>query len=178
MEEIWKGIEGYEDYYEVSNLGRVKALDRVIETKKTPKGQHRTERILGQQVGKYGYVRVTLCRDGICKAYLLHRIVAKAFIPNPEGKPEVNHINGAKDNNQVDNLEWVTPSENSAHAHNVLHIPYPKPYGQKLNKEQVKAIRADTRSQAKIAKDYGVSPTTISHIKLGKYYKKWLEETE
>ena len=102
-----------------------------------------------------------------------------AFIPNPEGKAEVNHKDGNKKNNVVENLEWVTHSENNRHMYSVLHV---RPsYGmlgkashnRKLTKEQVDSIRADNRYQRVIAKEYGVGQTTISAIKRRKVYRYW-----
>ena len=100
MEEVWKDIEGYESKYQASNLGRVKSLERYY---KTGRGgiQLLPERILKQSVKKTGYVCVTLCKNGIHTTYLLHRIIAKLFVPNPNNYPEINH----KDENQQNNCE-------------------------------------------------------------------------
>ena len=102
-DEIWLDIEGYEGRYLVSNFGRVKSLI--------------TNKILNQYKDRYGYLRVILSLNGKQKIYLVHRLVAKAFIPNPENKLEVNHKDGNKENNHVDNLEWVTSKENVKHAY-------------------------------------------------------------
>ncbi|PEO38310.1 NUMOD4 domain-containing protein [Bacillus wiedmannii] len=113
--EVWKDIEGYEDLYQVSNLGRVKSLDRdyidSLGRKRTSKG--RTLR----PVRLNGYQGVSLCREGSDKKERIHRLVAKAFLPIPLFKDTVNHINGIKNDNRVENLEWVTQSENAQHAH-------------------------------------------------------------
>ena len=74
-------------------------------------------RVVKQQMGGVGYFRVELWRDGVGKKYLVHRLLAAAFIPNPENKPQVNHIDGVKANNALSNLEWVTQSENQLHAY-------------------------------------------------------------
>jgi hypothetical protein len=99
--EIWKDIEGYEGLYQVSNLGRIKSLN----FKRSGK-----EGILKSNP-EGGYCAVTLShkRRGV---FYIHRLVATAFIPNPENKPEVNHINHNKRDNRASNLEWVTQSEN------------------------------------------------------------------
>lgn len=112
--EIWKSIENYEGFYEVSNHGRVRSL-----TRKTRFG--RGYRIyegkeLSLQTDKDGYKRVALHREGKVKRFFVHRLVALAFIDNPCDKPVVNHKDGNKQNNHADNLEWATNSENDIHA--------------------------------------------------------------
>lgn len=101
--EIWKDIEGFSNY-QISNQGRVKNKN--------------TDLILHQQKRKKGYVKVELWKDGKGYTRDVHRLVGKAFIPNPENKPDINHIDTKKDNNWVTNLEWVTKKENIQHAIN------------------------------------------------------------
>lgn len=107
MEEIWKDIEGFEGYYQVSNLGRVKSLKRVND-----EGRHLPEMILKLGIHN-GYRNVVLCRNSITKTFSVHRLVGKAFVPNPENKPCINHKDENRKNNHVDNLEWVTQKENA-----------------------------------------------------------------
>ena len=102
MIEIWKPIEGYDNYM-VSNLGRVKSLNY----RRTGK-----EQLLKNKIDKDGYFYVCLCKDGKTKAYKTHRLVASAFIPNTENKPCVDHINTDITDNRVDNLRWCTQKEN------------------------------------------------------------------
>ncbi len=97
--EIWKDIDGYNGYYQVSNQGRVKNAERGT--------------ILKQQISRFGYKRVKLFKGNKGKDYAVHRLVAQAFIDNPEGKPCVNHINFDKTCNAVENLEWCTYEENN-----------------------------------------------------------------
>ena len=122
--EIWKPVVGYEGFYEVSNLGRVRSLDRKFKTR-----QGRIISVKGQPIKadpskRSGYVQVHLSNNGDRRTYQLHRVVAKSFVENPENKPEINHKDGIKTNNRADNLEWVTPSENQIHSRDVLHRKY------------------------------------------------------
>jgi hypothetical protein len=111
MEEIWKDIEGYEGLYQISSLGRVKSL----------KDRWGKERIRKLKTGTNGYHFINLSKTGKVEVFMVHRLVAKAFIPNPDNKPEVNHKDGSKQNNCVTNLEWATRSENEKYSYNVLH---------------------------------------------------------
>ena len=102
MKEVWKDIEGYEGLYQISNLGRVKRVT--------------TGRILKGGKDRGGYLIVSLYKNNIESKKLIHRLVAQAFIPNTENKPQVNHIDEDKTNNMVSNLNWMTAKENSNHG--------------------------------------------------------------
>jgi len=116
--EVWKDIQGYEGYYQVSNLGRVRGLQRTV------KHWRGTDKILKAKsstifISSYGYHNVNLFKNGIKKSYLVSRLVAIAFISNNRDVKEVNevnHINGVKTDNTVKNLEWVSRQENMTHA--------------------------------------------------------------
>lgn len=108
--ETWKDIEGYEGYYQVSSQGRVKSLDRFD-------GVHfRQGTIIKPRLKANGYLQVGLRKHSERKWVGVHRLVAIAFVENPYGKSQVNHIDGNKQNNTIENLEWVTGKENQNHA--------------------------------------------------------------
>lgn len=112
--EIWANVIGYEGSYKVSNKGVVKSLGRVV-LDKNGKSKNIKEKLLGQSKSIRGYYSVNLTIKGERRAYTVHRLMAKAFIPNPENKPQVNHKDGNKFNNNIQNLEWVTGRENIEH---------------------------------------------------------------
>lgn len=125
--EVWESIAGYEGWYEVSNLGRVRSCDRTIEQWSmyghTIQRRLKGKLIHGNDNGN-GYLVVNLRKNQKRESCYIHRLVAEAFIENPCGKPEINHIDANKKNNCVTNLEWCTRSENIACA--VPHMRHPK----------------------------------------------------
>jgi hypothetical protein len=106
INEVWKSVPGYETLYVVSSLGRVKSLSK--------KGAYR-ELVMRPKL-EGGYFRLMLCKQSKRRSFRIHRLVAMAFLPNPGNLPQVNHIDGVKTNNNVNNLEWCTASYNISHA--------------------------------------------------------------
>ena len=110
--EIWKDIEGYEGLYQVSNMGRVKSLERRVNSGLINSGYSTVKtKILKSNLNTYGYPFVGLCKNGVTKRVSVHILTAKAFIPNPENKPTVDHINAIRTDGRVENLRWFTYKE-------------------------------------------------------------------
>lgn len=114
MKEIWKDIEGYEGLYQISNLGRIKSLKRMMKNRKCE------EIIKSPSKSEKGYLRIALCKNGKIKYVSVHRLVANAFIPNLQNKPCVNHKDCDTSNNNVNNLEWCTYKENNSYLNHHL----------------------------------------------------------
>lgn len=131
MEEIWKDIDGYEGFYQVSNLGKVRSLDRqmsVYGIHNPPLSTIRKGKILSPRISQDGYEKVSLTKDKKSKNYFVHRLVASAFIENTNNLSEVNHIDGNKRNNKFLNLEWCDHLQNMQHCFsNSLKKHFAKP---------------------------------------------------
>ncbi len=186
MKELWKDIFGYEGYYQISTHGRVRSLPRKIQ--RLHKGkmllQPLRERImqsLPKNSGKYRYPTVCLRKNGKSKWMYVHRLVAESFIPNPEGKEDVNHIDRDVTNSRLENLEWATTSENLKHsaANGVIFNPNPRkgsqvPYA-KLTEAIVIEIRGQYASgkytQRQLAAIHGVTQPLIGYIVNRKIWK-------
>lgn len=174
MEEIWKDIEGYEGLYQVSNFGRVKSLN-IIKFNQFSSYKHKG-RVLKLQLNKQtGYMYVNLSKLKSYKTTSIHRLVAKAFIPNPENKSQVNHKDGNKFNNYVENLEWCTQIENSFHAYqnglnklSPLHFKGEEHQRCKLSNKDILNIRSRINYgygfYAELAREYGVTKENIESI--------------
>jgi hypothetical protein len=159
--EVWKKIEGFENY-EVSNYGNVKSL------------KYNKIRLLKQENVK-GYLRVSLSKENKVKRFQVHRLVALSFIKNIENKPCVNHINGIKTDNTVENLEWVTYSENEKHSFNFLEKKGNGILGRKIDIKEldnIKNLYKNGMYQKDIAIIYNVSNSCIQQILNGKRYVK------
>lgn len=159
MNEVWKDAVGYEGVYLVSNMGNIKKVGSAVNINPT--------------LTESGYLRVCMCVKGRQKTTSVHRLVALAFINNPESKSEVNHINGVKNDNRVENLEWCTRSENMFHAIktglcNFGSISGSNSKWSKLTEKDVTEIVVmlfkGGLKYSEIAKKYGVNYTVISKI--------------
>lgn len=115
--EVWKDIQGYEDKYQVSNYGRVRSKERVVDRGKYGLLEVHAKNLTARQK-ENGYLIVGLYSHNKGKNAYIHRLVAKAFIPNPDNLPTVNHKDGNKKHNFVSNLEWTSYSDNNKHAYN------------------------------------------------------------
>jgi hypothetical protein len=175
--EVWSTIKDYEGLYEVSNMGRVRSLDREqsraivgLETY-IKKGQ-----VLSPRLQRQGYQLVALFKNGKREDKLIHRIVAEAFIPNPLKKETVNHKDNVKGNNVVNNLEWATQSENSKHAfdNGFNSNKGEKNPSRKLNNKDVRRIKMALGcgiSARELGNIYNVHKSTIKSIRTGRNWK-------
>jgi hypothetical protein len=171
MEEIWKDIEGYEGYYQISNLARVKSLSRSI-IRANGNIYNISEKFLNMGLNKDGYARVALSKNSKQTFMFIHRLVATYFIPNPDSKLEVNHKNGIKSDNSIQNLEWVSPSENVQHGYNIgLSKIGEDRYNSKLTNSDIVTIRNSNLKQKELSEIYNVSQPVISRIISGITWK-------
>ena len=115
MKEIWKDIPGYEGLYQASSFGQIKSLGAVVHVGGKwcgPKTRRKREKILAQNKNIHGYKMVSLCKNGKVRVFTVHRLVMITFSQNIHGKPQIDHIDGDRANNNLNNLRWATPSEN------------------------------------------------------------------
>lgn len=172
--EIWVDVKGYKGLYQVSNYSEIKRLGysyyspfsgQIIVPQKIITGAY-----------KDGYQQVALFKDGIRELVFIHRLVATAFIPNPDDKPFVNHKDSNRNNNKINNLEWVTAKENSIHAHESGTFIMPRgeeSCNTRLTNEDVKYIKdnPDNLKQKELALKFGISQGGVSKIKANKNWK-------
>ena len=161
-EEIWKDIEGFEGSYQVSSLGRVRSLDRqIIHPLTGPKFLRGC--IITLHKARNGYSRITLCRDGVRFQFSVHRLVAKAFIPNPNNLPEINHKDENKVNNRADNLEWCTREYNNNYGNHFRNWHrYSIKHGRRIEQLTSEGLWIATYANQSIASRItGVHPSLI-----------------
>jgi hypothetical protein len=158
MQEVWQPVPGYEGLYEVSDQGRVKGLKGFVKPK----------------IGRNGYARTELWNKGERRRPSIHRLVAQTFIPNPESKPQVNHLDGNKLNNAVANLEWCTAQENALHAVALLGRHGERATAAKLGEREATAILVMLEKGVPgkwLADLFGVTNAQISHLRLNRQWR-------
>lgn len=180
--ELWEPLIGFEKYYEISNMGRLKRLYSES-LKSNGVKQIIREKILKGCINTSGYPSFFIGNDGKSKQYRLHRLVALQFIPNPENKPQINHKNGIKTDNRVENLEWCTHSENQLHAIRTGLKKYKSGEdhcNSKLTDLQILEVRELIKNKEGLIKDiaskFGVSRDTIRNIK--QYKNRYKNKTQ
>lgn len=172
---MWKQIPGYENCYEASESGEIRSVDRIIPY---PRDENYKSFLTGRLMSQCdcdGYLIVHLSNNGVKKNHTVHRLIALTFIPNPENKRTINHINGIKTDNRVENLEWASYKENINHA---IKTGLRDLKGEKNNKAVLSAsdilnIRLNKNgiTKTEMAKLYGVKPACISKITLHRTWK-------
>ncbi|UGO48010.1 HNH endonuclease [Bacillus phage vB_BanS_MrDarsey] len=178
----WKDLKGYEGLYQVSDTGELRSLDRrELCTRKDGQQFFRSRKGKTLVLSKDddGYLVTSISKDGNPKGIKIHRLVAEAFIPNPENKEQVNHIDGNKENNHVDNLEWSTNHENITHAveTKLRNDKGVNNNNAKLSLEDVKYIKENYQPRHKefgakaLAEKFGVHSITIGKVAKRDYHE-------
>lgn len=173
--EIWKPIAGFEGRYEVSSLGRVKSLAFERPHSNRSGVCKCKEKIRKSSLMPNGYMHIVLCSDKKSQQFYVHRLVAAAFLPKREGATQVNHKNGVRDDNRLENIEWVTPGENLTHKYRVLKTPHPRNNLGKTGANNMLSIPIDVYDLngnflyqhtgiEDLARKIGCSPCTISAV--------------
>lgn len=170
--EIFKDIENYEGFYQISNLGRVKSLSRIVDNHSGFKKKLK-ERYLKPSISKTGYFVVSFKKNNVKKTFKLHRLIANEFISKIPNKKYINHINGIKLDNRIENLEWCTIKENNIHSRKI-RLTNQEGYNNvsaKLTEEQVVFIRNSVLSLTQLSFMFQVAFTTVYKAKNKITYK-------
>lgn len=163
-DEIWKDIPGYEEYYQISNHGRIKSLNRI-----SCQNHIIEEKIRKATLDQDGYYKIILTVNGNVRSFFVHRIVATVFIPNVDNLPQINHKNCIKIDNRVENLEWTTSSENILHA---FHMGVKNQKGEKNNSSKfrdvdimgMKEMYNKNKNKEEIIKKFNISKSYLTRI--------------
>lgn len=177
--EIWKPVIEYENVYEVSNLGRLRSKPVFVVNDSIfgdLGGYIKNIKIKNQTINRDGYLTSKLCFNGKCRRLTVHRLVAKAFIPNPNKYSQVNHMDGNKFNNTLENLEWVSAAQNTKHAWETglitnEHMLGSNHHSSKLIEEDVLDIRNSNLTRKQLAEKYSISLSTVNDIIRRKSWK-------
>lgn len=157
--ETWRPVPGYEGYL-ISDQGNLRSIDRIIKTK-NGKICRIKGRLITVRLNNFGYLDTRLYKNGKKKSAFLHRLIAEVFIPNPSNLAQVNHLNGIKTDNRIENLEWASPANNMKHAHDTGLSKPP-------NKNHRKVIDHCTNQEydsiREAAKAYGMPYSTCKYI--------------
>lgn len=177
MEETWRDIAGYEGMYQVSNLGRVRSLDRTDK-----RGRKWSGKVLAPIKTKLGYLHIHLLSDGKPETAKIHRLVAESFIPNPDNLPEINHKDENKANNVVTNLEWCDRRYNTTYGKFTHEYISNRVSGENNGRSKIKKKEAEEIRRlyvrgsrdfniTKLAEAYGLCPSQIGNIVRGESWK-------
>lgn len=173
---LWRDVVGYEGLYRVSDTGVVESVTRYVRNGLCE--GLRAGEVLKARVYKPGYLAVKLTKDKVKKHKLVHRLVAEAFCPNPQGKPVVTHLDGNKVNNHAPNLEWVTKSENCIHAveNGLVKILRGKDSPNYNRYRGGNSVRARPVKHRDTGKEYGAITEAVEDLKISKTTaRRWLE---
>lgn len=171
-DEIWKDISGYDGCYQISNFGNVRALDRCVIYPNGSKHIHKGHLLKLNKI-KNGYVYTHLCKNNKVKAFRVHRLVALAFVPNPNKYPQVNHKDKKRDNNNAINLEWCTASQNQKHSV-MLGRKYSIKEAQELCKREISVYKngvfvAHFNSKKECCEKLGLTKDSVYRTLKGEY---------
>ena len=172
MNEIWLDVKGYEGFYQISSLGRIKSVDRFVPIKFKNGNvilRFYSSKFLKPFHDKDGYIIYDLIKDKKRTHFRFHRLLAEHFIPNPDNKPEVNHINGVKYDNRLENLEWCTKSDNMRHLYDALGFKGSN-YGKQLTNEHKENIAKHHRKKVlcvELNREFNSNKEAVEWLGLG-----------